>query len=83
MTTTTRKICRERATALGNERTVQCARAVHIELKTNRRKENGIEATNEYEFLRGNAGVEPGTPALRAGKYDHYTIETDHTHIQG
>ena len=83
MTTTTRKICRERATALGNERTVQCARAVHKELKTNRRKENGIDGTKVHEFLRGNAGVEPGTPALRAGRYDHYTIETDHTHIQG
>ena len=54
-----------------------------IELKTNRRKENGIDGTKVHEFLRGNAGVEPGTPALRAGKYDHYTIETDHTHIQG
>ena len=33
-----------------------------LELKTNRRKENGIEGTKEHEFLLGNAGVEPVHP---------------------
>ena len=83
MTTTTRKICRERATALGNERTVQCARAVHIELKTNRRKENGIDGTKVHDFLQTNTGVEPCTPALRANEHDHYTMKSEHTQHPG